>query len=70
MPNKNAEETWYRLDNAARLYPAIRDTRDSTFRISVELKEEVRPELLKKAVSLTLPRFPVFNVRLKKGYFW
>ena len=68
MPNK--EETWYRLDNAARLYPAIRDTRDSTFRISVVLKETVQPELLKKAVALTLPRFPVFNVRLKKGYFW
>ena len=61
---------WYRLDNAARLYPAILDTRDSTFRLAMELDEEVDPVLLQHALEKTLPRFPTIEVKLKKGYFW
>lgn len=67
---KEKEYNWYRLDNAARLYPAILDTRDSTFRLSMELYEEVDPAILQKALEKTLPRFPTFEVRLKQGMFW
>lgn len=67
---KEKEYNWYRLDNAARLYPAILDTRDSTFRLSMELYEQVDPVLLQQALENTLPRFPTFEVKLKKGYFW
>ncbi len=67
---KEKEYNWYRLDNAARLYPAILDTRDSTFRLSAELFEEVDPILLQQALEKTLPRFPTFEVKMKKGYFW
>ena len=67
---KDKEYNWYRLDNAARLYPAILDTRDSTFRLAMELYEDVDPVLLQQALEHTLPRFPTFEVKLKKGYFW
>lgn len=68
MPEK--EYTWYKLDNAARLYPAIRDTRNSTFRISFDLTEDIEKDTLIKALEITMPRFPTFCVKLKKGYFW
>jgi NRPS condensation-like uncharacterized protein len=67
---KEKEYNWYRLDTTARLYPAILDTRDSTFRLSMELLEEVDPEILQKALEKTLPRFPTFEVKLKPGLFW
>lgn len=67
---KEKEYNWYRLDNAARLYPAILDTRDSTFRLAMDLNELVDPMLLQQALENTLPRFPTFGVKLKKGFFW
>ena len=67
---KEKEYNWYRLDTTARLYPAILDTRDSTFRLSMELYEEVDPVILQRALEKTLPRFPTFEVKLKQGLFW
>jgi len=67
---KEKEYNWYRLDTTARLYPAILDTRDSTFRLTMELDEEVDPGILQRALEKTLPRFPTFEVKLKEGLFW
>ena len=61
----------YRLDNAANLYPAIRNKkRPSIFRVSAALFEPVDPEKLQKALDSTLKRFPGFSVKLRAGLFW
>lgn len=62
---------WFKLDNAAKLYPAVSTARwSSTFRISAELNEDVDPDRLQRAVNLTLPRFPSLKVRMRAGLFW
>ena len=62
---------WFKLDNAAKLYPAVSTARwSSSFRVSVELTEEIDPERLQAAVNHTLPRFPSMKVRLRSGLFW
>ncbi len=62
---------WFRLDNAALIFPAVR-RRDWTnaFRVSATLNETVRPELLQQAVDLLMPRLPSVYVCLRKGMFW
>lgn len=62
---------WYKLDNAARIYPAIRSRKwSSVFRLSVTLAEPVQPVLLQQALGITLQRIPVFAVKMKPGLFW
>ena len=66
-PTKN----WFRLDNAGKLYPAIKNSRwTSLFRMSVALNEPVDPVALQQAVNDILPRFPSFAVRIRMGLFW
>ena len=62
---------WFRLDNAALIFPAVR-RRDWTnaFRVSATLNETVQPEILQRAVDMLLPRFPSVYVCLRKGMFW
>lgn len=62
---------WFKLDNAALIFPAIR-RRDWTnaFRVSATLNERVQPELLQQAVDTLLPRFPSVYVCLRQGMFW
>lgn len=62
---------WFRLDNAGILFPG-QNTRNwsNIFRFSIELKEKIEPEILKQALENIMPRFPAFNVRLRKGLFW
>ncbi|MEG0356803.1 MAG: hypothetical protein RR580_03610 [Christensenellaceae bacterium] len=65
--NKN----WYRLDTAAKLYPSISQTHNNaTFRLALELYEEVNKELLQQALVKIMPRFPTFAATLKRGMFW
>lgn len=62
---------WFKLDNAAKLYPAVATSRwSSTFRISAEMEETVDPILLQMAVDRVLPRFPALKVRMRAGFFW
>ena len=62
---------WYKLDNAARLFPSVSSTTaTNVFRLSVRLYEEVNPEFLNKAVIQALDETPSFRVRLRKGLFW
>lgn len=71
--NKKKRENlrWERLDNTAHLFPIIADENmTNVYRISVTLTEEVQPHLLQEALDKTLPRFPGFNLRLRKGFFW
>ena len=62
---------WYKLDNAAKIYPAISGPgRGSVFRVAVQLKSDVSPATLQEALAITLPRFPTLAVKMKKGLFW
>lgn len=64
-------ERWYELDNAAKIYPAIHNSRwTSNFRMSVTLKEQIDPALLQKALDKAVGRFPNFHLRLRRGLFW
>jgi hypothetical protein len=65
------EQLWFPLDNAAKIYPAVRTGEHTTvFRISIILKDVIRIGYLMKALSLIEKRFPYFMVRLRKGMFW
>ncbi len=62
---------WYRLDNAALIFPAIiRKNWNNVFRVAVSLTEPVDAEILDRAAAELLPRFPTIFVRLKAGFFW
>lgn len=65
------EKKWYRLDNAAKIFPATRNSRwTNNFRVSVTLTSKIDPELLQIALEKTLPRFPNFAVTMRRGLFW
>lgn len=72
--NKNKIEKnryWYKLDNAARVFPAILSKRyTSMFRLAVIMKSPVRIAALQFALENIMERFPYFKVKLKKGLFW
>lgn len=62
---------WDKLDNTAIIFPVIAgEGMTNTYRISVELDEDINPELLQEALNIVLPKFNVFNVRLRMGVFW
>lgn len=64
-------QKWMRLDNAALIFPAIRQRRwVNVFRVSTTLTEPVDPVVLQQAVADLMPRFPSMYVRLKSGAFW
>lgn len=64
-------ETWYPLDLSAIVYPTLqRKDFSSVYRLSVLLKEEIKPDILQQAVDMTLPRFPTYKVAMRKGLFW
>jgi NRPS condensation-like uncharacterized protein len=60
-----------KLDNAAKLFPAIM-SEDLTlvFRLTATLKEPVKYSAIKQAVEITSGRFPYFSVSLGSGLFW
>lgn len=67
----NDTSTWYKLDLSANVYPTLqRKNFSNVYRISVTLTEPIQPDLLQKALEMTLNRFPAFQVALRKGLFW
>ncbi len=71
MKNAMFDKEWFKLDNAAKIYPAARSSRwNAVFRMSCVLKEEVKPEILQQALDDVIDRFPTFRMALKKGFFW
>lgn len=62
------EQDWYRLDNAGVLYSALKKEKYApVYRFSAVMVEKVDPEALQRAVDRTMPRFPNFRVRIRKG---
>lgn len=69
--NRSARKDWYKLDLSAIVYPTLqRRDFSSVYRISIMLKEEIKPDVLQKALNMTLHRFPTYKVALRKGLFW
>ena len=62
---------WDKLDNTANLFPVIaREGMSNVYRVAVNLKEDIDAELLQEALNRVLPYFDVFNMRMKRGFFW
>ncbi len=71
IKEKSGRRDWYKLDLSAIVYPTLqRRDFSSVYRLSVLLKEEVQPEVLQKALDMTLPRFPTYKAAIRKGLFW
>jgi len=64
-------EGFIALDNSALIYPPTEAAFNAnTFRISIDLKEEIKLERLKQAFNDLLERCPYVKVTMKKGFFW
>ena len=62
---------WLKLDNAAIIFPGQNSkTWSNSFRVCYEFKEKVDPDKLYQALCDILPRFPCYDVRIKRGFFW
>src|SRR5688572_9721755 len=73
MPGKitHIDDFWLKLDNAAKIYPAIKDDElTSVFRVGAELKERIRIKPFMDAIHALEKRFPYYKVQLKAGFFW
>ena len=68
---ENKESFWSPLDNAAKIFPAIRSKENTTvLRLTAVLDEPVNIHNLYKAVEQAEKRFPYYRVRLRRGFFW
>jgi hypothetical protein len=71
IKNDTKKTHWYRLDNAAKVFPSVLSTRLTTvFRLSLTLKKPIRILYLQQALENIIHRFPYYNVQLKRGLFW
>lgn len=65
------KKQWYRLDNAALIFPAIMHRHwNNAFRVSVTFSDPVDLVVLKQTLRDLRHRFPTFFVRLRTGFFW
>ncbi len=68
---KKTSFDWFKLDNAAKIFPGQNSKSwSNVFRLTVQLKKEIDPEVLHQALKATLKRIPSFNVRIRRGLFW
>ncbi len=71
MPKQGKALKWARLDNAAKIFPPTSHGADTgVFRLSCELTEQVRPELLQQALDDALLQFPHMLMVMRRGVFW
>lgn len=62
---------WQKLDNSAKIYPMMAGkNNENIFRLTFVMHQNVQPNILQKALDMTMVRFPSFKVMLKKGLFW
>lgn len=62
---------WKRLDNAAKIFPALVSPDDTeVFRVSCLLREDVEPEILQRALDAAMEEFPWFSETVSRGMFW
>lgn len=69
--NRTSGDFWLRLDNAAKIYPAIQTAEmTAVFRLSAVLTERVKIKPLLVAIGLLENRFPYYKMKPRKGFFW
>lgn len=62
---------WRRLDNTGKLFAMVAgEDLSNVFRVSAVLTEEIEEARLQEALKQTLPEFQVFQVKLRRGFFW
>ena len=67
----NLKRYWRMLDDQAKIYSLSYNKKDtSVFRLSVTLTENIKEDILNKAVLLALNSFKSFRVKLQRGFFW
>jgi len=68
---KIKNKKWYKLDNAAKIFPPNVNKKDpKVFRFSCELYEDIDKVVLQESLNKTLEEYPLFLSSLKKGLFW
>lgn len=71
LPSPGRDHPWWALDHAALIYPPILSDRVSAyFRLQAILDQKVDIERLQRALDALRPRFPYFQVELRRGFFW
>lgn len=62
---------WMKVDTASIMFSSLSNKKwGRTFRMAVIMKDEVQPEILKKAAADLIPRYPSMHTCIKKGFFW
>ena len=62
---------WRKLDDQAKVFALASNNKySSIFRLSVVLKEEIDEKILFDSLKLTLEKYKVFKVKMRKGLFW
>lgn len=65
------KKKWFKLDNAAKIFPPVSNKKDpKVFRFVCVLKENIDKNILQESVNEALNFFPNFRSILKKGFFW
>ncbi len=71
MKTERKTLSWVKLDNAAKIYPAVRRKNwSNVFRQSATFTEEIDKKALSSALKVVVKRFPTIAARLRKGAFW
>lgn len=71
MKQKRSNLQWSRLDNAARIYPALASQKATrVFRLYCQLTEPVDPAALQRAADRAVEAFPEFAHTIRSGFFW
>ena len=66
-----AHDTWYRVDNVAKVFLASANERDTrSFRITCTLKEDIEENILSEAVKIAAKERPQYQVTILSGFFW
>ena len=65
-----AHDTWYRVDNVAKVFLASANERDTrSFRITCTLKEDIEENILSEAVKIAAKERPQYQVTILSGFF-
>ena len=66
-----AHDTWYRVDNVAKVFLASANERDTrSFRMTCTLNEDIDEQTLQEAVNKAANERPQYQVTVQRGLFW
>lgn len=65
------KQKWVRLDNASNIFLAAKNNVDTkVFRLSAELKGDVNPRHLQRALDRVYEQYALYHSVLRRGIFW